>query len=166
MTRNLYRISSFSQEAMHAVALILFVPILPTLSKKNRLRKASRDTPSCSFHQPKTFILGFSKGGTVLNQIVTELGFLGSGFNVNSAEEICIIPKTKEALLNSISEIHYVDVGLKSTGAYLTNHDTFERIAKRLMQGAHQICFVLHGTPRQWTDKQGRLRVLEALLKI
>ncbi|CAJ2669893.1 unnamed protein product [Trifolium pratense] len=100
---------------------------------KNRLRKASRDTPSCSFHQPKTFILGFSKGGTVLNQIVTELGFSGSGFNVNSAEEICIIPKTKEALLNSISEIHY-------------------RIAKRLMQGAHQICFVLHGTPRQWTD--------------
>jgi hypothetical protein len=112
------------------------------------------DTPSCCFHQPKTFILGFSKGGTVLNQIVTELGFSDNAFNVNSAEEICIVPKTKEALLNSISEIHYVDVGLNSSGAYLTNHDVFERIAKRLMQGTHQLRFVLHGTPRQWTDKQ------------
>ncbi|GAU16484.1 hypothetical protein TSUD_167160 [Trifolium subterraneum] len=112
------------------------------------------DTPSCCFHQPKTFILGFSKGGTVLNQIVTELGFSDNAFNVNSAEEICIVPKTKEALLNSISEIHYVDVGLNSSGAYLTNHDVFESITRRLMQGAYQLRFVLHGTPRQWTDKQ------------
>lgn len=113
------------------------------------------DTPSCCFHQPKTIILGFSKGGTVLNQIVTELGFADIGSNVSLVdEEISIVPQTKEALLNSISEIHYVDVGLNSTGAYLTNHDVFERISKRLIQGARQLRFVLHGTPRQWTDEQ------------
>jgi len=80
-----------------------------------------------SFFIPKTIILGFSKGGTVLDQIVTELGFADIGPNVSSAHDICIVPKTKESLLNSISEIHYVDVGLNSTGAYLTNHDIYLR---------------------------------------
>lgn len=124
-------------------------------------------TPSCSSSQPKTFILGFSKGGTVLNQMVTELGFSDIGSNAHSpnvgeptdrkfgrSEEISVVPKTKEGLLNSISEIHYVDVGLNSAGAYLTNHDVFERISKRLMQGASQLRFILHGTPRQWSDNR------------
>ncbi|KAL2326167.1 hypothetical protein Fmac_025225 [Flemingia macrophylla] len=117
--------------------------------------------------EPKTFILGFSKGGTVLNQIVIELGFSDVESNANSpsagqpidrhpcgSEEIYIVPRTKEGLLNSISEIHYVDVGLNSAGAYLTNHDVFERISKRLMQGAPSLRFILHGTPRQWSDKR------------
>lgn len=115
-------------------------------------------TSSCSFSQPKTFILGFSKGGAVLNQIVTELGFLDIGSNANSHdvgyEDIYVVPKTKEDFLNSISDIHYVDVGLNTTRAYLTNHDVFERISKRLVQGACQLRFILHGTPRQWSDKR------------
>lgn len=111
-------------------------------------------TPSCCVDQPKIFILGFSKGGTVLNQIVTELAYSDIGSNVNSSEEISTVPKTKEALLNNISEIHYVDVGLNSTGAYLTSNDVFERISKRLIQGALELRFVLHGTPRQWSDKR------------
>ncbi|KAK7340468.1 hypothetical protein VNO77_21171 [Canavalia gladiata] len=123
-------------------------------------------TPSSSFNQPKTFVLGFSKGGVVLNQIVTELGFSDIGSHVNSpevgqpkdrkfsgSEEIYIVPNTKESLLNSITEIHYVDVGLNSTGAYLTNHDVFERISKRLIPQP-QLRFILHGTPRQWSDKR------------
>ncbi|CAL0302889.1 unnamed protein product [Lupinus luteus] len=123
-------------------------------------------SPSSRFSHPKTFILGFSKGGTVLNQLVTELAFADIGSNLSSypphvvdrkfseCEEMYIVPKTKESLLNSITEIHYVDVGLNSTGAYLTNHDVFERISRRLIQGASQIRFMLHGTPRQWNDKR------------
>ncbi|CAJ1933534.1 unnamed protein product [Sphenostylis stenocarpa] len=114
-------------------------------------------TPSCSLSHPKTFILGFSKGGIVLNQIVTELGFSDIGSIANSpdvgSEDIYVVPRTKEDLLNSISDIHYVDVGLNTSGAYLTNHDVFERISKRLMQEAPQLRFILHGTPRQWSDK-------------
>ncbi|KAL4600063.1 hypothetical protein ACB092_11G171100 [Castanea dentata] len=119
--------------------------------------------------QPKTFILGFSKGGTVLNQLVTELSFSDVRFTGNSphteeqstsnkysnfTEEIKIIPNTEEGLLNSITEIHYVDVGLNSSGAYLTDHDAIERISKRLTEGGKGIRFVLHGTPRQWCDSR------------
>nr|XP_025696547.1 pentatricopeptide repeat-containing protein At4g19890 isoform X1 [Arachis hypogaea]XP_025696549.1 pentatricopeptide repeat-containing protein At4g19890 isoform X1 [Arachis hypogaea] len=116
-------------------------------------------TPRSSVSRPKTFILGFSKGGTVVNQIVTELGSTEIASDANSPcsgqpEETCVVPKAKESLLNSITEIHYVDVGLNSTGAYLTNHHVFERITRRLIQGAPQLRFILHGTPRQWGNKQ------------
>ncbi|KAA8520449.1 hypothetical protein F0562_014705 [Nyssa sinensis] len=125
-----------------------------------------------SFCQPKTFILGFSKGGTVLNQLVTELGSaevkstehptnlneqLTNGDLVNIPAENQIIPNSKEILLNSIAEIHYVDVGLNSAGAYLTDGDVIERLSKRLVLGAAGIRFFLHGTPRQWCDSRRAL---------
>ncbi|KAL6996937.1 hypothetical protein U1Q18_007061 [Sarracenia purpurea var. burkii] len=121
---------------------------------------------SCS-HQPNTFFLGFSKGGTILNQLVTELGFspvksskyppnlntqLMNGGLVNIKEANRIVPISKASLLNSITEIHYVDVGLNSAGAYLTDGDVMKRLFKRVMQGAVGIRFVLHGTPTQWCD--------------
>lgn len=72
----------------------------------------------------------------------------------NFSEAIKIIPDTEETLLNSITEVHYVDVGLNSSGAYLTDHAVIERIYKRLTQGAKGIRFLLHGTPRQWCDSR------------
>ncbi|GLT51567.1 hypothetical protein SLA2020_249680 [Shorea laevis] len=124
---------------------------------------------STSSSQLKTFVLGFSKGGTVLNQLVTELGFLEQKSMVSPThieeglikskssiiqEGSQIIPKTAESLLNSITEIHYVDVGLNSHGAYITDQNVTENILKRLLDGAPGIRFVLHGTPRQWCDKR------------
>ncbi|XP_059633852.1 uncharacterized protein LOC132276445 [Cornus florida] len=118
---------------------------------------------------PKTFIFGFSKGGTVLNQLMTELSIseikstenpinaseqLFSGGPVNGQEENPIVPSSVDGFLNSIAEIHYVDVGLNSTGAYLTDSDVIERISKRLMEGEGGIRVVLHGTPRQWCDSR------------
>lgn len=118
---------------------------------------------------PTTFVLGFSKGGIVLNQLLTELSYsevithgispqtreesLGSE-NLDTKEDDGIIPNSKESLLNSITEIHYVDVGLNSAGAYLTDTNVFKRISRRLAEGAPGIRFVLHGTPRQWCDKR------------
>lgn len=112
--------------------------------------------------QPKTFILGFSKGGTVLNQLVTELGYskvqsTGNSLHVKEPdpqEECQMLPNSKESLLNSITEVHYVDVGLNSSGAHITDHDIISRISKRLAEGAGGIRFVVHGTPRQWCDKR------------
>ncbi|PON70193.1 hypothetical protein TorRG33x02_257430 [Trema orientale] len=112
------------------------------------------------FHRPKTLIFGFSKGGTVVNQLVTELGFseLGSCRDQTRVEEEHhqIIPSTKESFLNSITEIHYVDVGLNSIGAYITDSNLIEKISRHLAQGEGDegIRFVLHGSPRQWCDSK------------
>ncbi|XP_010275427.1 PREDICTED: uncharacterized protein LOC104610489 isoform X2 [Nelumbo nucifera] len=115
---------------------------------------------------PKTVVLGFSKGGAVLNQIVTELAYssienkvgttklkqpVGGNFSRDQEEEQ-IIPNSKESFLSSISEIHYVDVGLNSAGAYLTDPDVVSRISEHVMGGGSEIHFGLHGTPRQWCD--------------
>ena len=113
--------------------------------------------------------MGFSKGGTVLNQLVSELGFTEakSARSADSVkeqpvsresstiqEETRIIPRTKENLLNSIAEIHYVDVGLNSAGAYINDRNVIERISKRLAEESRVIRFMLHGTPRQWCDSR------------
>lgn len=122
-------------------------------------RESLTTVVSSPFYEPKTFILGFSKGGTVLNQLVTELSLLEvkSGrtkhsMSNESSEEVQIIPCSKESLLKSITEIHYVDVGLNSAGAYVTDHNVIESISK-MAQGTSGIRFVLHGTPRQWCDR-------------
>lgn len=109
-------------------------------------------------HPPKTIIFGFSKGGTVVNQLVTELGLLESRSHGDQSqlEEVHhqILPSSKESFLNSITEIHYVDVGLNSIGAYITDIDSIEKISRHLAQGDKPIRFVLHGTPRQWCDNK------------
>ncbi|KAF8032264.1 hypothetical protein BT93_D1253 [Corymbia citriodora subsp. variegata] len=117
--------------------------------------------------EPKTIILGFSKGGTVLNQLVTELSHsqtASSGHPSFAEQELLgnnvpniwagtqILPNTKERFLNSIQDIHYVDVGLNSSGAYITDPNVIGRLSQRFVQGAHALRFILHGTPRQWCD--------------
>ncbi|XP_062073210.1 uncharacterized protein LOC133777556 isoform X2 [Humulus lupulus] len=110
------------------------------------------------FCRPKTLIFGFSKGGTVVNQLVTELGFAKSRScqdRTQTEDEIQqIIPYMKEDFLDSIAEIHYVDVGLNSVGAYITDGYLVEKLSRHLeqVQGDKGIRFVLHGTPRQWCD--------------
>lgn len=124
------------------------------------------DHPASCSCKPKTFVLGFSKGGTVLNQLITELGSvdfehtesetkeMGKGIHVGRATRIedHIIPSSREAFLNSIAEIHYVDVGLNSEGAYLTDKDAIERLSECIQQRDLGIRILVHGTPRQWND--------------
>lgn len=134
------------------------------LGKQKEPYQAEVSTSTSS--TPRTILLGFSKGGTVLNQLVTELGFAPVQFtedvslankNVTnggfaSLQQDQIIPNSKDSFLNSIAEFHYVDVGLNTQGAYVTNQDVIDRISERLVQGAPGIRFFLHGTPRQWCD--------------
>ncbi|KAI3829148.1 hypothetical protein L1987_03264 [Smallanthus sonchifolius] len=136
------------------------VSLLSTCLKEVKNILSSRHEEPCGseafgscFSQPKTLLFGFSKGGTVVNQLVTELAFSEVNLNiVSSQHEPDIIPTSKESLLNSITEIHYVDVGLNSSGAYITDQDVIDRISKRISERALGIRFVLHGTPRQWRD--------------
>ncbi|KAL6499452.1 hypothetical protein OROHE_026115 [Orobanche hederae] len=111
--------------------------------------------------KPKTALLGFSKGGIVLNQLLTEFAFSSElrptamnvgGLATNEFERI--VPTSKEHLFNSLSEIHYVDVGLNTKGAYLSDGEVVGRICEQIAQRAFGIRFVLHGTPRQWCDER------------
>ncbi|EOA29027.1 hypothetical protein CARUB_v10025281mg [Capsella rubella] len=115
-------------------------------------------------HCPRTFVLGFSKGGVVINQLMSEISILDTNCAETSSaiveepmsqhEKIQIIPASKESFLNSISQVHYIDVGLNSSGAYITDHNVVQRISQRLSRGADSLRIVIHGTPRQWCDKQ------------
>lgn len=135
------------------------------LRKQKEQYRQQAEVPT--MHNPKTIILGFSKGGTVVNQLLTELGSLEirqsgdetqqrkKGISVGRAiqEEDQFIPTSTEGFLNSITELHYVDVGLNSKGAYLTNKDLFECLPEYLKRRPSGIRILLHGTPRQWYDR-------------
>lgn len=128
--------------------------------------KLNSSVPSSPTALPKTVILGFSKGGTVVNQIMAELAHMKTGsagtminiektspqFSDEAHDKIC--PTSNDELLSSISEIHYVDVGLNSAGAYLTEKAVVGKAVKNLLVNHGRIRFVLHGTPRQWRDKK------------
>ncbi|WOL09659.1 hypothetical protein Cni_G18412 [Canna indica] len=101
---------------------------------------------------PKTIILGFSKGGTVVNQLVTEFSHLKASLQFSDRRQDHLYPISKDELLLSISEFHYVDVGLNSAGAYLTDRSVIKKIAERLLLNNASVRFVIHGTPRQWFD--------------
>lgn len=110
---------------------------------------------------PKTIILGFSKGGVVVNQLVTELSYWASK-SAKSSVDISqrspplltcdLFPATASDVLSSISEFHYLDVGLNCAGAYTTDHATIKGIASYVSQTTDNLRFGLHGTPRQWSD--------------
>ncbi|KAF7090273.1 hypothetical protein CFC21_093046 [Triticum aestivum] len=115
--------------------------------------------PPCA---PKTIILGFSKGGVVVNQLVAELSYWASKSAKGSVDVSrqnsalltpdLLVPATASDILSSISEFHYLDVGLSCPGAYTTDHAVIKGIASYVSQTTDSLCFVLHGTPRQWSD--------------
>lgn len=137
--------------------LLRITIVFPYSQAKNILsskvvESISTEPPISCFSQPKTYLFGFSKGGTVINQLVTELAFSQVIIPFNSQNKNEIIPTSKETLLNSITEIHYIDVGLNSNGAYINDQDVIEKISKRVLEVGPRLRFVLHGTPRQWRD--------------
>lgn len=122
---------------------------------ESRVLKEGKDVywRSSLADSPRTILLGFSKGGVVMNQILSEM----SSLETNSAdehEEIGMVPASKESFLKSISEVHYIDVGLNSSGAYITDQNVVQRISQRLTGGGSSVSVFVHGTPRQWRDEQ------------
>ena len=80
-------------------------------------------------------VFGFSKGGIVLNQLLAECSYdEGEGAH---------------PLIRRIAQIHYLDAGLQSRGAHLTDPAIIGALG-RCCRARVAICF--HGTPRQWKD--------------
>ena len=97
---------------------------------------ATADSPT-----PPLLLLGFSKGGIVLNQILAERA-AASDERTDGAS----------ALLRRIAQVHYLDAGSQSRGAHLTDPAVVDALAR--CSSPPSIC--LHGTPRQWRDPQRR----------
>lgn len=126
--------------------------------------QGSQPTTISTLHcsMPNTIVLGFSKGGTVVNQLVVELGSVENlphskqalGVECSNLDEVQFIPTTEQSFLKSITEIHYVDVGLNTHGSYFTDPEVIKRICSSLVQESRGVRFVLHGTPRQWYDNK------------
>ncbi|KAF8765506.1 hypothetical protein HU200_008655 [Digitaria exilis] len=115
-----------------------------------------------SYCPPRTIILGFSKGGVVVNQLVTELSCWASESMKNSVDvsqlnqsyspHNLLVPTSSSNVLSSVSEFHYVDVGLNCAGAYITDQVMIKKIGDYVLHTGQNLRFVLHGTPRQWSD--------------
>ncbi|EKX54170.1 hypothetical protein GUITHDRAFT_132566 [Guillardia theta CCMP2712] len=80
----------------------------------------------------RTVLVGFSKGGVVLNQMLAELS---AGTAKSSSSELQLQEDGDMSNGNSqddsekrvlIDEVHYVDAGLNSRGAYLTHPEIIE----------------------------------------
>ncbi|CAA6674964.1 unnamed protein product [Spirodela intermedia] len=118
-------------------------------SSPSAFRPAGRQESAAAHAHPRTVLLGFSKGGIVLNQILSEISSITSDSLAYS-----IFPASEGRFLRSISAFHFVDVGLNRAGAYLTDASVVGRIVEifRLWDSSKVVRFVLHGTPRQWCD--------------
>lgn len=159
---------------MYTVFFLIVLLIYFIWQVKKLVPRSNKPVPSISSlslsQQPKSVILGFSKGGTVLNQLVAELSCCNmtshnhshsveaeqqsAGKASTSVDAIQMLPTTKECFLNSIVGLHYVDVGLNSLGAYITDRDVIVRLSNHVAQGAQTVRFFIHGTPRQWHDRK------------
>ncbi|CAA6656499.1 unnamed protein product [Spirodela intermedia] len=122
---------------------------------------AGRQESAAAHAHPRTVLLGFSKGGIVLNQILSEISSITSdslacSLGGRTSAEDSIFPASEGRFLRSISAFHFVDVGLNRAGAYLTDASAVGRIVEifRLWDSSKVVRFVLHGTPRQWRDSR------------
>lgn len=107
-------------------------------------------------------LAGFSKGGVVLNQVLGEISQCqeeqtssaqkGSEWSEEQSGKGPVHLPSASAMefLKRIREVHFLDVGLNSRGAYFTDPRAVESLAK--FYAGQSFSIFLHGTPRQWDD--------------
>jgi hypothetical protein len=94
-------------------------------------------------------LLGFSKGGLVLNQILTEIG--DEGFVEDMGDVM------KKFYLDSLEAVHFLDVGNPlNSGVYITPSDS--------LRGRYEI--VIHLTERQCLQMESNKGILDELINL
>ncbi|KAK9826567.1 hypothetical protein WJX74_003334 [Apatococcus lobatus] len=100
-----------------------------------------------------TILIGFSKGGVVLNQVVAELAVWASEReaikDAATPSAAASAPANLKQFFETIQELHYLDAGLNCRGAYPTDPEAVSHLGRL----ATPPRFMLHGTPRQWEDR-------------
>ncbi|KAI3426084.1 hypothetical protein D9Q98_008052 [Chlorella vulgaris] len=103
-------------------------------------------------------VIGFSKGGVVLRQMVEELAAWQRTAGMTCAS--CVFKRQHQltpagaawpATLARIRELHWLDAGANPPGAvYPSDLGTMKLLSRRCP--SHSLHLHLHGTPRQWSD--------------
>lgn len=127
----------------------------------------SDDLASNARKFPPCVVIGFSKGGIVLNQLLTEMA--GCNMTVSSDQQPGQMQRCPSSascsaeLLQSITEFHFLDTGLNCRGAHLTDSEIISALGAAMKEekdksiadvlgNKKKPILYLHGTPRQWTD--------------
>ncbi len=95
-------------------------------------------------------VVGFSKGGVVLNQLLVEMG--------NACDTADDGNATRGAdwlwAWQTVSALHYVDAGLNTIGAYVSAPETVLAFAAARRRLGSQLFVTIIGTWRQWADER------------
>lgn len=113
------------------------------------LEHAAGVCPGAPF--PPCHVVGHSKGGVVLNQLLAELAAFAE--EKGAQFELKDRPMSPcAAFLTNLQQFHYLDAGLNCHGAYLTNPPAFSALGQWQALKQSKLEVVLHGTPRQWGE--------------
>ncbi|KAG7671038.1 hypothetical protein Ndes2526B_g01192 [Nannochloris sp. 'desiccata'] len=93
---------------------------------------------------PAIDVIGFSKGGIVLNQLLAEVAAFSS-----TAQDSATTTPRSAPLLRSLRHFHYLDVGLNRPGGYLADPEVFSQLSTWCSTGGGntKLRIILHGTP-------------------
>eukprot|EP00887_Chlorella_sp_A99_P007488 scaffold2.g7488.t1 len=169
----LHKLSPSGEPHGHQAAGFRAAQQLWALVEAARLARPPRDSnagadappPPC----PPVQLAGFSKGGVILNQLLLELARLQEESGARGCC-LCALEAGSAAhreghgaapiliagaagalpLLAAVRRLHFLDVGLNTTGAYCTDGAAIAQLGRRCE--SHRLEVVLHGTPRQWDD--------------
>lgn len=97
-------------------------------------------------------LVGFSKGGVVLNQVLSEVAACWEQSR-NHADSGSIPPQVTN-FIRQLGELHFLDAGLNCRGAHLTDPQVLQSLSKAMQDAAPGLRIHLHGTPRQWDNEK------------
>lgn len=100
-------------------------------------------------------LVGFSKGGIVLNQILTEISNLAFKSQYPDQVDNAVVD-----FCRSLSEVHYLDVGLPCPGAYIWDDNVIKGLANFFSPTGRYVSICIHGTSRQFGIRNDHVRYL------
>ena len=130
---------------------------------------------------PAVAVVGFSKGGIVLNQVTapaacfqvrsyasSTVARCAAAYSFSNAAllqllaEVAALEESEAAgaaappsapLLRALRQVHYLDAGLNCRGAYLTDPGVMRLLGGWCRRRPGALRVALHGTPRQWGER-------------
>lgn len=119
--------------------------------------------------QSPLLLAGFSKGAVVLNQLLSELAWRsaeeGAGWEAGAGWKAGDGSSATLAWMHNLAEVHYLDAGLNTPGAYITSAPAWAALGRWRSAAGQGIVLRVHSSPRQREDA-GRPWIREELRRM